>query len=138
VLVELGLVEQRYRAVLEVLNDGATGGGRGTPVRGCPAIGACVAAALCRGGPGWADRPELQAGLVSTPDRPAGGGADCGVAVGASGWGPRSILTQLGREEVAPQPGRSSVYRALVRHGLIQPRGLWLTAQRSARRPTPQ
>jgi hypothetical protein len=24
VLVELGLVEQRYRAVLEVLNDGAT------------------------------------------------------------------------------------------------------------------
>jgi hypothetical protein len=37
------------------------------------------------------------------------------------GWGPRSILTQLGRELVVPLPGRSSVYRALVRHGLIQP-----------------
>jgi transposase InsO family protein len=37
------------------------------------------------------------------------------------GWGPRSILTQLGREGTVPLPGRSSVYRALVRHGLIQP-----------------
>ena len=37
------------------------------------------------------------------------------------GWGPRSILTQLGREGIVPLPGRSSLYRALVRHGLIQP-----------------
>jgi hypothetical protein len=37
------------------------------------------------------------------------------------GWGPRRILTQLGREGILPLPGRSSVYRALVRHGLIQP-----------------
>ena len=38
------------------------------------------------------------------------------------GWGPRSILHQLGREGVDPLPGRSSVYRALVRHGLVDPR----------------
>lgn len=31
-LVELGLVEQRYQAVLEVLNDGAAGHGRGSSV----------------------------------------------------------------------------------------------------------
>ena len=37
------------------------------------------------------------------------------------GWGPRRILTQLRSDGVVPLPGRSSVYRALVRHGLIQP-----------------
>ena len=37
------------------------------------------------------------------------------------GWGPRTILHRLGREGVEPLPGRSSVHRALVRHGLIEP-----------------
>jgi len=58
---------------------------------------------------------------VSALDPTFGGGADRGAAAGASGLGPRSILTQLGREGIVPLPGRSSVYRALVRHGLIQP-----------------
>lgn len=35
------------------------------------------------------------------------------------GWGPRTIGHWLGREGVDPVPGRSSVYRCLVRHGLI-------------------
>ncbi len=35
------------------------------------------------------------------------------------GWGPARIRWQLEREGVAPLPGRSSVYRALARHGLV-------------------
>jgi transposase InsO family protein len=37
------------------------------------------------------------------------------------GWGPRTIRTRLGREGVALLPGRSSIHRALLRHGLIDP-----------------
>ena len=37
------------------------------------------------------------------------------------GWGPRSIRTHLEREGFTPVPGRSSIYRTLVRHGLIEP-----------------
>jgi transposase InsO family protein len=35
------------------------------------------------------------------------------------GWGPRTLVFHLGREGFVPVPGRSSVYRALVRHQLI-------------------
>jgi transposase InsO family protein len=38
------------------------------------------------------------------------------------GWGPSRILRELERAGVAPLPGRSAVYRALVRHGLVDPR----------------
>ncbi len=38
------------------------------------------------------------------------------------GWGPITIRDRLEREGVDPVPGRTSVYRALVRHGLIDPR----------------
>jgi hypothetical protein len=37
------------------------------------------------------------------------------------GWGPRSIRTHLDREGVSPLPRRSSIYRALVRHQLLEP-----------------
>jgi len=47
VLVELGVVEQRYQAVREVL-DGCAGDGGGAPVRGGAADGACVVASVCR------------------------------------------------------------------------------------------
>ncbi len=40
------------------------------------------------------------------------------------GWGPRSLLFQLEATGVEPLPGRSSVYRCLVRHGLIEPKGV--------------
>ena len=36
------------------------------------------------------------------------------------GWGPSRIRWQLEREGVVPLPGRSAVYRALVRHGLVE------------------
>lgn len=37
-------------------------------------------------------------------------------------WGPRRMLHSLGLEDVSPLPGRSSVYRALVRYGLVDPK----------------
>jgi transposase InsO family protein len=36
-------------------------------------------------------------------------------------WGPRSIRTQLAKEGFSPVPGRSSIYRTLVRHHLLEP-----------------
>jgi transposase InsO family protein len=36
-------------------------------------------------------------------------------------WGPTRIVYELGREGVVPVPGRSGVYRALVRNGRIDP-----------------
>src|SRR5204863_2196287 len=38
------------------------------------------------------------------------------------GWGPRTIGHRLARDGVVPVPGRSSIYRCLVRHGLIEVR----------------
>ena len=38
------------------------------------------------------------------------------------GWGPRTIGHQLAQAGVVAVPGRSSIYRALVRHGLIDPK----------------
>src|SRR4029077_9823960 len=41
---------------------------------------------------------------------------------GAPGWGPSRIRWELERAGVVPLPGRSAVYRALVRHGLVAAR----------------
>ena len=38
------------------------------------------------------------------------------------GWGPRTLLFELEARRVDPLPGRSSLYRCLVRHGLIEPK----------------
>jgi transposase len=38
------------------------------------------------------------------------------------GWGPSRIRFELERAGVVPLPGRSAVYRALVRHGLVAAR----------------
>ena len=48
-------------------------------------------------------------------------------------WGPRTLRHELEREGVDPLPGRSSIYRCLVRHGLIDPR----SAQAQAGRLSP-
>ncbi len=44
-------------------------------------------------------------------------------------WGPTRIVYELGREGVVAVPGRSSVYRALVRNGRIDPAPPPATAQ---------
>jgi transposase InsO family protein len=38
------------------------------------------------------------------------------------GWGPSRIRWELERAGVTPLPGRSAVYRALIRHGLVDPK----------------
>jgi transposase InsO family protein len=121
VLVELGVVEQRYQAVLEVLNDGATvtdvarryGVARQT-------VHTWLRRYADHGLGGLADRserpgscphqmaPELEARIVA-------------MRRANPGWGPRTIVFRLRAEGVDPVPGRSSVYRALVRHRLLEP-----------------
>lgn len=119
-LVELGLVEQRYAAVREVLE------------------GASVTDVACRNGVArqtvhdWLRKYATggMAALVDRSSKPLSCAHQIPPAVEARivelrrehpGWGPRTILHRLEREGVSPLPGRSSVHRALLRHGLIEP-----------------
>ena len=121
-LVELGLVEQRYRAVLEVLHDGASVGdvarrygvARQTVHRWLRRYASGGLAALADGSSRPATCPhqmrvEVEALIVE-------------MRRAHPTWGPRTILNRLARQGVDPLPGRSSVYRALVRHGFIDPK----------------
>jgi len=121
VLVELGLVEQRYQAVLEVLNDGAkvTEVARRYGVSRSAVHEWLVKYAV----------PGL-AGLVDHSSKPSSCPHQMDPVVEARivelrrehpGWGPRTIGYRLEREGFVPVPGRTSIYRCLVRHGLITP-----------------
>jgi transposase InsO family protein len=120
-LVELSVVEQRYLAVREALDSGATitdiasryGVDRRTVHRWL--------VRYAHGGLGaLADRsskpdrcphqisPELEARIVA-------------LRRANPGWGPRTILSKLRRELESP-PSRSAIYRCLVRHRLIAPK----------------
>ena len=121
-LVELGAVEQRYRAVLEVLEEGSLGDRGGPPVRGGAADGAWVAGRYAEEGLG---------GLADRSPRPASCPHQMPAVVEARimamrrehpGWGPSRIGWELERAGVVPLPGRSAVYRALVRDGLVAAR----------------
>jgi transposase InsO family protein len=121
VLVELNVVEQRYQAVLEVLNQGATvtdvarrnGVTRQT-------VHAWLHKYASHGLAGLADgsakplscphqmTPEVEARVVT-------------IRREHSGWGQRTILHQLDQEGVVPLPTLSSIYRCLVRQRLITP-----------------
>jgi transposase InsO family protein len=120
VLVELGLVEQRYKAVMEVL-DGATVtdvARRNGVVR--QTVHDWLRRYAANGLAGLADgsskpqscphqmAPEVEAAIVE-------------LRRAHPGWGPRTIGHRLERNGVDPVPGRSSIYRCLVRHGLIDP-----------------
>jgi transposase InsO family protein len=121
VIVELNVVEQRYQAVLEVLNQGAT-----------------VTDVARRNGVArqtvheWLRRYASQglSGLVDGSARPL----SCphqmpaeveariiGVRRDHPGWGPRTIGHQLAKEGVEPLPSLSAIYRCLVRQRLITP-----------------
>jgi transposase InsO family protein len=120
-LGELSVVEQRYLAVRDVLDSGATvsdvalryGVDRRTVHRWL--------VRYANGGLGaLADRsskpdrcphqmsPEVEAMIVA-------------MRRAHPGWGPRTILSQLRRRLEEP-PSRSAIYRALVRHRLIDPK----------------
>ena len=120
VLVELGLVGQRVKAVHEVLE------------------GATVVDVARRNGVArqtvhdWLRRYASHglAGLADHSSKPTSCPHQMPPTVEARvvelrrahpGWGPRTIANQLRRDGLDPVPGRTSVYRALVRHGLIDP-----------------
>lgn len=120
-MVELNAVEQRYQAVLEVLNDGVPivevavrfGVTRQSVHRWLKSYAGRGLAGLVDGStvPGSCPHqmaPEVEARIVEMRQE-------------HPGWGPRTIGHWLAREGVDPVPGRSSIHRCLVRQGLITP-----------------
>ena len=119
-LVELGFVELRYQAVLEVVNQGATvtdvavrfGVTRQTVHRWLRRYAAKGLAGLADGSEKPLSCPHQMPAVVEA--------RIVELRRSNPGWGPRTILFRLEAEGVS-LPGRSSVYRCLVRHGLIEP-----------------
>ena len=120
-LVELGLVEQRLKAVHEVL-DGAT-------VVDVAERYGVVRQTVHTWLKNYAS--DGMAGLVDKSSRPGACPHQTPAVMEARivelrrahpRWGPQRILDQLTRDGVIGLPGRSSIYRCLVRHGLIDPR----------------
>jgi transposase InsO family protein len=118
VLMEISVVEQRYQAVLAVLD------------------GAGVAETASRFGVArqtmhrWLARYEAAGleGLADRSHRPAGCPHQMPADVMAQvlewrrrhpAWGPRRLVHEATKAGLSPAPSRSGIYRALVRHGLI-------------------
>ena len=119
-LVEIGVMEQRYQAVMAVVQDGW----KVTEVAdrlgvSRQAVHRWIARYEQGGLPALADRshrPETCAHQIA-PELEA---MICELRRQHPGWGPRRILHELGRKGVEPLPGRSSIYRCLKRHNLIE------------------
>jgi transposase InsO family protein len=119
-LVELSVVEQRYRAVLEA-------------AAGVPVTEVAFHFGVSRQSVhAWIHR-YAEGGLGALADRPRRPDA-CPHQVSAEveaavcelrrehpRWGPARLVYELGKAGVSPVPSRMSAYRALVRHGLIAP-----------------
>ena len=119
-LVELSVVEQRYRAVLDA-------------AAGVPVTEVAERYGVSRQSVhAWVRRYE-QGGLGGLMDRSrrpescphqVSGEAEaavCELRREHPRWGPLRLAHELGRAGVTPVPSRMSVYRVLVRHGLIEP-----------------
>ena len=120
-LQELRVGEQRYRAVWEVLE------------------GASVTEVARRFGVSrqsvhsWLSRYAADGGLGGLGDRssrphvcphqmsPATEARIVEIRRAHAAWGADRIGYQLERDGVGPVPGRTSIYRALVRNGLVSP-----------------
>jgi transposase InsO family protein len=119
-LVEVSVVEQRYRAVLEVRSGLSV-----TEVAARLGVSRQSVHAWVRryaeGGLGaLADRSRRPESCPhQTPDEVEA--AVCEVRREHPRWGPVRIAHELGCLSVVPVPSRMSVYRVLVRHGLIEP-----------------
>jgi transposase InsO family protein len=120
VLVELSVMEQRYQAVLAVVQDAW----KVTEV--AARLGVSRQSVHC-----WIGRYE-RGGLAALADRshrpsacphqiPAEVEAViCELRREHPGWGPRRIEHQLAKRGLEPVPARSGIYRCLKRHGLIE------------------
>jgi transposase InsO family protein len=119
--VDLGKVEQRYKAVKEVIEDGAS-----------------VSDVAMRYGVvrqtvhDWLRRyaADGMAGLADKSSRPARCPHQMAPTTEARiielrranpGWGPRSIHSRLRQDGIEPLVSRSAIYRALIRNNLISP-----------------
>jgi transposase InsO family protein len=120
-LVELSVMEQRYHAVMEVVS--------GAPVTEVARRYGVSRQAVH----GWLGRYEREGltGLADHSHRPRyqPRQLDAGIEAlicqwrGAHPrWGPRRLLFELGKARVSPLPSRSTIYRVLVRHGLVPAR----------------
>ncbi len=119
-LIELGVVEQRHRAVLEV-SDGLSvsevarryGVTRQTVHRWLRRYAGSGLAGLCDASSRPLSCPHQTPSAVETRIVEMRGEHDA--------WGPRTIAHHLAREGVSPLPSRSAIYRCLVRRRLIEP-----------------
>ena len=119
-LVELSVVEQRYRAVLEA-------------AAGVPVTEIAVRYEVSRQSVHAWIRRYAEGGLGGLMDRskrpdscPHQVSAEieavvCELRRDHPRWGPLLIVHELAKAGVVPVPSRMSVYRVLVRHGLIEP-----------------
>jgi transposase len=119
-LVELSIMEQRYQAIMAVIQDGwkvTEVADRLSVTR--QAVHKWIARYKAGGLPALADRSHRPNGCSHhlSPQLEA---MICELRRQHPGWGPRRILHQLGRQGVDPLPGRSSIYRCLKRHNLIE------------------
>ena len=121
VLVELSVVEQRYRAVLAVV--------AGESVTSVAARVGVSRQTLHK----WLSRyrEDGLGGLMDRPRRPQSCPWQSSVEIEAAvcemrrehpRWGPRRLAHELGRVGMEPVPSRMTVYRILVRHGLVEVR----------------
>ena len=117
-LVELSVVEQRYRAVLEA-------------AAGVPVSEVAARFGVSRQSVHAWVRRYAEGGLGGLMDRSRRPGS-CPHQVGPQveavvcelrrehpRWGPLRLVHELAKAGVAPVPSRMSVYRVLVRHGLV-------------------
>jgi transposase InsO family protein len=120
VLVELSVMEQRYQAVMAVVQDGW----KVTEVAerlgiARQSVHNWIARYEVGGLPALADRshrPETCAHQISAELE----ALICELRRQHPGWGPRRIEHQLAKEGVYPMPSVSSIYRCLKRHNLIE------------------
>ncbi|MEU1014042.1 IS481 family transposase [Streptomyces sp. NPDC005890] len=116
----MSVVEQRYHAVMEVA--------AGVPVTQVAArygvsrqsVHSWVRKYEQSGLPGLADRSHRP---TSCPHRIAGEveALVCELRRRHPGWGPRRLVHELERRGITPVPSRATVYRVLVRNGLVEP-----------------
>ena len=120
-LVELSVVEQRYHAVMEVIS-------------GAPVTEVARRYGVSRQSVhNWLVKYR-SGGLAALADRshrprfqPRQLDADveamlCRLRTAHPRWGPRRLGYEFGRAGIGPVPSRSTVYRVLVRHGLVPAR----------------
>ena len=119
-LVELGLVEQRFKAVNEVLDGSSV-----TEVAARYGVTRQTVHAWLRryGNGGIGALSDRSSKPLHCPHQTEAAieARIVDLRLTHPRWGPRSIRSQLLREGADKAPSRSAIYRALVRHRLIEP-----------------